>query len=55
MDETEKFWRLLEILGQWADKGSILIFVDKQTEADELFKELIKHQYLAYVLHGGQD
>lgn len=24
-------------------------------EADELFKELLKHQYLAYCLHGGQD
>ena len=30
-EETTKFLRLLEILGTWNDKGSILIFVDKQT------------------------
>ena len=31
LDETSKFLKLLEILGQWNEKGSILIFVDKQT------------------------
>ena len=45
MEETEKFWRLLEVLGEWQDKGSVLIFVDKQSEADELFKELMKYNY----------
>jgi len=54
-DPTTKFLRLLEILGEWNDKGSILIFVDRQLEADELFKELLKAGYLALVLHGGQD
>jgi hypothetical protein len=29
MEETDKFWRLLELLGEYVDKGSILIFVDK--------------------------
>lgn len=29
MEEPEKFWKLLEVLGYWSDKGSILIFVDK--------------------------
>jgi len=53
VEENEKFFRLLELLGQWSDKGSVLIFVDKQIDADELFKDLLKHQYLAYVLHGG--
>jgi ATP-dependent RNA helicase DDX46/PRP5 len=43
----------MEILGQWQDKGSVLIFVDKQVEADELFKELFKVGYKAIVLHGG--
>ena len=37
-EETSKLWRLLEILGHWNDKGSILIFVDKQTDADYLFQ-----------------
>ena len=54
-DATTKFFRLLEILGEWSDKGSILIFVDRQIEADELFKELLKVGYLCLVLHGGQD
>ena len=45
----------MELLGKWYDKGSILIFVDKQIEADELFKELFKVGYKALVLHGGQD
>jgi len=45
----------MEILGEWQEVGSILIFVDKQIEADELFKELFKVGYNAIVLHGGQD
>jgi ATP-dependent RNA helicase DDX46/PRP5 len=53
--QEDKFWRLMELLGQHYDKGSILIFVDKQVEADELFKELYKVSYKALVLHGGQD
>jgi len=55
IEEEEKFWRLLELLGTWQDKGSILIFVDKQIEADDLFKELYKVGHKAIVLHGGQD
>jgi ATP-dependent RNA helicase DDX46/PRP5 len=49
----DKFMRLMELLGLYFDKGSILIFVDKQLEADELFKELYKVGYKALVLHGG--
>ena len=51
--QEDKFWRLMELLGQHYDKGSILIFVDKQVESDELFKELYKVGYKALVLHGG--
>ena len=53
--EETKFLRLLEILGEWSDKGSILIFVDKQVDADNLFKELLKFGYFPLLLHGGQD
>jgi ATP-dependent RNA helicase DDX46/PRP5 len=45
----------MELLGLYYDKGSILIFVDKQSEADELFKELYKVGYKTLVLHGGHD
>lgn len=51
-EESNKLLRLLELLGEWDDKGKILVFVDKQTEADELFKELLRYGYLALVLHG---
>ncbi|XP_053993125.1 probable ATP-dependent RNA helicase DDX46 [Hylaeus volcanicus] len=51
----EKFLRLLQLLGEWNDHGSIIIFVSKQNEADELFAELLKYGYPSFVLHGGQD
>jgi len=54
-NEGSKFYRLLELLGEWNDKGSIIIFVDKQTEADNLFKALHQHGYPTLVLHGGMD
>jgi len=54
-EETSKLWRLLELLGNWNDRGSILIFVDKQTEADYLFQELLKYGYNTLVLHGAMD
>lgn len=50
-----KFLRLLEILGVWNEKGSILIFIDKQTEADFLYQELLKYGYDSLVLHGAMD
>jgi ATP-dependent RNA helicase DDX46/PRP5 len=50
--ECSKFYRLLEILGEFYEKGKVLIFVDKQSEADLLFRELLKHSYLCLVLHG---
>ena len=55
VEDDDKFMRLMEILGEWQEKGSVLIFVDKQVEADDLFKELFKTGYKAIVLHGGQD
>src|SRR3569833_475555 len=55
LKQEDKFMRLMQLLGEWYEKGSILIFVDKQIEADELFKELYKVGYQALVLHGGQD
>lgn len=38
LEEQNKFTRIQEILIEWYDKGSILIFVDKQVEADNLYK-----------------
>jgi len=48
--------RLLELLGDWYNLGdNILIFVDRQEDADELFRDLIKAGYVALTLHGGKD
>lgn len=40
--EGERFLRLLEILGQWYEKGKILVFVQTQEGCDELFRDLLK-------------
>ncbi len=54
-EESTKLHRLLEVLGEWSHRGSVLIFVDKHAEADNLFKELFNIGYKTLVLHGGQD
>ena len=41
-EEDDKFLRLLQLLGLWYDRGSILIFVDKQEKCDQLFMDLMK-------------
>lgn len=55
LDDEDKFARLSTLIEEWEPKGSILIFVDRQTEADELFKQLFKMGHQVIVLHGGQD
>jgi len=54
-EEEDKFLRLLQLLGIWYEKGSILIFVDKQEKCDQLFQELLKLGYPCLSLHGGKD
>ena len=51
--ENKKFFRLLQILGVQYDRGSTLIFVDKQEKCDDLFSELTKAGYPSLSLHGG--
>lgn len=53
--EESKFLRLLQLLGVWYEKGSILIFVDRQENADRIFRELSQTGYLCLPLHGGMD
>ncbi|CAM9096925.1 unnamed protein product, partial [Ectocarpus fasciculatus] len=54
-DEDEKFLRLLQLLGIWYERGSVLIFVDKQDKCDQLFQDLLKAGYPSLSLHGGKD
>ncbi|KAK7308892.1 hypothetical protein RJT34_05215 [Clitoria ternatea] len=53
--ENERFLRLLEILGEWYEKGKILIFVHSQEKCDSLFKDLLRHGYPCLSLHGAKD
>ncbi|KAJ1438172.1 P-loop containing nucleoside triphosphate hydrolase protein [Ochromonadaceae sp. CCMP2298] len=67
-EEEDKFLRLLQLLGVWYEKGSVLIFVDKQEKCDQLYAgerytpsmssmlyDLLKLGYPCLSLHGGKD
>ncbi|XP_056587583.1 probable ATP-dependent RNA helicase DDX46 isoform X1 [Triplophysa dalaica] len=55
IEESKKFLKLLEILGHYQEKGSVIIFVDKQEHADSVLKDLMKASYPCMSLHGGID
>ncbi|GAA6102898.1 probable ATP-dependent RNA helicase DDX46 isoform X1 [Tachysurus ichikawai] len=55
IEEAKKFLKLLEILGHYQEKGTVIIFVDKQEHADSLLKDLMKASYPCMSLHGGID
>ncbi|XP_015517226.1 probable ATP-dependent RNA helicase DDX46 [Neodiprion lecontei] len=55
LEEDQKFYKLLEVLGHYQDKGSTIVFVDKQENADTLLKDLMKASYSCMSLHGGID
>jgi ATP-dependent RNA helicase DDX46/PRP5 len=39
-EESDKYLRLLQLLGTWYEKGSVLIFVDTQDKCDQLFQDV---------------
>lgn len=53
--ESERFLRLLELLGEWYEKGKVLVFVHSQEKCDSLFKDLLKAGYPCLSLHGAKD
>ncbi|CAM6083109.1 unnamed protein product [Calypogeia fissa] len=53
--DSERFLRLLELLGEWYEKGKILIFVHSQEKCDSLFKDLLRAGYPCLSLHGAKD
>ena len=55
IEEDQKFLKLLELLGHYQERGSVIIFVDKQEHADSLLKDLMKASYPCMSLHGGKD
>uniref|UniRef100_A0A7E4VVU6 Probable ATP-dependent RNA helicase DDX46 n=1 Tax=Panagrellus redivivus TaxID=6233 RepID=A0A7E4VVU6_PANRE len=55
LTEDQKFLKLLELLGLFWEKGSTIVFVDKQEKADDLVSRLMKSGYNCAPLHGGID
>ncbi|OTB08855.1 hypothetical protein M426DRAFT_316884 [Hypoxylon sp. CI-4A] len=57
-EESTKFVRLLELLGELYDKDEdarTLVFVERQEKADDLLKELLRKGYPCMSIHGGKD
>lgn len=40
--EGERFLRLLELLGEWYERGKALVFVQSQDKCDALFRDLLR-------------
>uniref|UniRef100_A0A7E4UUW9 Probable ATP-dependent RNA helicase DDX46 n=1 Tax=Panagrellus redivivus TaxID=6233 RepID=A0A7E4UUW9_PANRE len=55
LTEEQKFLKLLELLGLFWEKGSTIVFVEKQEKADEVVDRLMKSGYNCAPLHGGID
>ena len=55
LEEFQKFSKLLELLGLFQEKGSVLVFVERQESADYLVKDLMRSSYPSMALHGGMD
>ena len=45
----------LQLLGEWFEVGSTIVFVDTKEAADALFLELTRAGYPCLSLHGGKD
>ena len=55
LDEDQKILKLLELLGQFQENGSVLVFVERQESADHLIRDLMRVGYPCMALHGGMD
>ena len=54
-NDTQKFLRLLQLLGLWQGKGSVLVFCDTQELCDRLYTRLFEAGYYCLSLHSGKD
>lgn len=53
--DGDKFRRVMALIPEWYEKGSILIFVDTQEAVDALFHDILKSGFNCRALHGGMD
>jgi ATP-dependent RNA helicase DDX46/PRP5 len=54
-EEEDRFLRALELLGEWYERGKIIIFVAKQDKCDRVFRDLLRSGYPCLSLHGGKE
>jgi len=56
VEEEDKFLRLLQLLGEHVnDDEKVIVFVDTQVRADNIFEQLIRCGYPSLSLHGGKE
>jgi len=56
VEEDDKFFRLLQLLGEHVDEThKAIVFVDTQAHADKMFENLISNGYSCLSLHGGKE
>jgi len=56
LEEEDKFLRLLQLLGEYADdEKKVIVFVDTQSRCDSVFEQLIRCGYPSLSLHGGKE
>ncbi|CAG9460540.1 unnamed protein product [Pedinophyceae sp. YPF-701] len=53
--EEERLMRLLEILGEWYDRGKVLVFVATHEKCDNMYRDLLRLGYPCLSLHGGKE
>ena len=53
--EEDRFLRVLELLGEWYERGKIIIFVASQDKCDQVFRDLLRSGYPCLSLHGGKE
>jgi ATP-dependent RNA helicase DDX46/PRP5 len=56
VEDNEKFLRLLQLLGEQVEGSKkVIVFVDTQVRADNLFEQLLRNGYPSLSLHGGKE
>eukprot|EP01125_Pyxidicula_operculata_P021074 TRINITY_DN798_c0_g1_i1.p1 TRINITY_DN798_c0_g1~~TRINITY_DN798_c0_g1_i1.p1 ORF type:complete len:512 (+),score=139.93 TRINITY_DN798_c0_g1_i1:3618-5153(+) len=55
LPEEKKLDRLMELVSESYEKGSILVFVDRQEASDQLWQKILKSGYQCQSIHGGKD
>ena len=54
-EEGDRFLRLLELLGEWYERGKVIVFVHSQDKCDQVFRDLLRSGYPCLSLHGGKE